>query len=144
MFAKVVKKSNYMFKREKKEKKFLGKLTTFFVFKHNNFSLIWQKMINNVDKTAFDVSKELNWGKRMSFFRKKCSNGVFSDYEIIFAGFSQTVWSFRRGCQRFFSNKFQTFGKQSSGGLWQLNSTCQVLQVFFLKEGRPFQFWTLG
>ena len=93
MFAKVVKKSNYMFKREKKEKKFLGKLTTFFVFKHNNFSLIWQKMINNVDKTAFDVSKELNWGNKIVGIVFLRIMSYFS-LEVL-----QKLWNFRRSYQ---------------------------------------------
>ena len=38
---------------------------SFFDFQHKKLSMFCKKMISNVVKTAFDVCKELNWGKKV-------------------------------------------------------------------------------
>ena len=52
-------------KEKRREKNFLGNSQAFSNFEHINILVVWQKMMSNVVKTAFNLSKKLNWGKKV-------------------------------------------------------------------------------
>ena len=52
-------------KEKRREKSLLGNSQAFSNFEHINFLVVWQKLMSNVVKTAFNLSKKLIWGKKV-------------------------------------------------------------------------------
>ena len=79
------KKSITCSKEKSSEKVFLENSQSFSDFEHIELSVVRQKMISNDSKTAFDLYKQLNWGKK-SFDKKTVAIVFFSDFELVFDG----------------------------------------------------------
>ena len=136
--------------KEKVRKKITWKTHNLFLdFKHKTLSINGQKMINNVDKTAFDVSKELNWGNKIVgivFLRIMC---------FFCWTFLQKLWNFRRSCQNCInpiqantlSVAFESFSsflfldvELKVSGFWHKNMATAVITASHISTGKKHRW----
>ena len=97
-YSPVLSKNQISWSKEKRrEKSLLGNSQAFSNFEHINFLVVWQKLMSNVVKTAFNLSKKLIWGKKV--LSKKCSDGFFFGFWVSFWWSFQKIGNFCRGCQ---------------------------------------------